>query len=263
MQYGFIGLGNMATAIIGGMVKSGEFKSDTIFGFDVSKERKDLLNKGFNVLPKESAAQLATDCDVIVLSVKPQVITSVIEQIKGCIKNKIVISIAAGKTIEFLENGLGSEQSIIRVMPNINALVGAATSAYTTTANTTPQQKAVVEKIFGTVGTIVELPEKLFSIFTAIGGSSPAFAYIYIDALARAGVHYGMTKQQALSVAASTVYGSAKMIMESGIHPMELCDRVCSPAGTTIDGVLSLQDSGFEAAVNKAIEAVVKKDMSL
>ena len=263
MNFGFIGLGNMATAIISGMVKSGSFADDKIYGFDISKERCEFISQTLKIQTVDSVKELVKKCDTIVLAVKPQVITGVFDDIKSIISGKQIISIAAGKTVAFLENGLGSDNRIIRVMPNINAMVGAATSAYTANDKATDDDKKIAEKIFGTVGTIVELPEKLFSIFTAIGGSSPAFAYMYIDALARVGVQHGMTKEMALKVAASTVYGSAKMVMESGVHPMELCDRVCSPAGTTIDGVIRLQADGFEAAIHDAITAVVQKDKSL
>lgn len=263
MKYGFIGLGNMATAITGGMVKSGVFAKEDIIGYDISREMCTRAMQNIGIATTESASELAKRSDCIVIAVKPQVIDNVFESLEGLTDGKLIVSIAAGKSIAFLENGLGKDKRIVRVMPNINALVGAATCAYVGNDNVSESDKAVVERIFGTVGTITELPEKLFPIFTAIGGSSPAFAYMYIDALARAGVEYGMTKKQALSVAASTVFGSAKMIMESGEHPMELCDRVCSPAGTTIEGVLSLQADGFESAVHRAIAAVAEKDKRL
>lgn len=263
MKYSFIGLGNMASAIIGGMVKSGEFSGDTICGCDISQGKCDEARKNLGICSTTKKSECIDGADVVVIAVKPQVTAGVFSDIKDSVKGKLIISIAAGKSIEYLEEGLGRDKAIIRVMPNINALVGAATSAYTANNNATDGHKKTVEKIFGTVGTVAELPEKLFSIFTAIGGSSPAFAYMYIDALARIGVEYGMTKAQALSVAASTVYGSAKMVMESGVHPWELCDRVCSPAGTTIDGVLKLQEKGFENAVHEAIRAVAEKDKRL
>lgn len=263
MNFGFIGLGNMASAIIGGMVKSGEFANGSVYGFDVSVIQCKKLSETYGVRITDSAKALTAECDVIVLAVKPQVIDGVFEEIKDSVSGKLIISIAAGKTVSYLENGLGKDKRIIRVMPNINALAGAATCAFVGNINVSDDQKQTVCKIFGTVGDIIELPEKMFSIFTAIGGSSPAFAYMYIDALAKVGVQNGMPRDMALKVAASTVYGSAKMILESGIHPIELCDRVCSPAGTTIDGVISLQESGFEAAVHKAVNAVVQKDMKL
>ena len=263
MKYAFIGLGNMATAIIGGMVRSGEFADDKIFGCDISREKCDEANKNLGIQALTDMQGCIDSADVVVIAVKPQVTASVFAEIRDLVKGKLIISIAAGKSIEYLEQGLGDDKAIIRVMPNINAMVGAATSAYAANKNADDKHKKIAEKIFGTVGTITELPEKLFSIFTAIGGSSPAFAYMYIDALARIGVEYGMTKAQALSVAASTVYGSAKMVMESGVHPWELCDRVCSPAGTTIDGVLKLQEKGFENAVHEAIRAVAEKDKRL
>ena len=263
MKYSFIGLGNMATAIAGGMIRSGEFAHDIICGCDISREMCDRAHDRLGIDAVTDTLSCISDADVVIVAVKPQVTESVFAQIKEHVGGKLIISIAAGKSISYLENGLGADKSIVRVMPNINAMVGAATCAYTANSCVSDGQKEIARRIFATVGTATELPEKLFSIFTAIGGSSPAFAYMYIDALARAGVAHGMTKAQALEIAASTVYGSAKMIMESGLHPMELCDRVCSPAGTTIDGVLSLQANGFESAVHAAVNAVVEKDKKL
>ena len=263
MNYSFIGLGNMATAIAGGMIRSGAFSGDGINGCDISREMCERARDNLRIQTFTDTLTCIENADVIIMAVKPQVIGSVFDTIRGHIGGKLIISIAAGKNIEFLEKGLGSENAIIRVMPNINAMVGAATSAFCANTNVSDEQKEIVKRIFGACGTITELPEKLFSIFTAIGGSSPAFAYMYVDALARVGVEHGLTKKQALEIAASTVYGSAKMIMESGVHPMELCDRVCSPAGTTIDGVLMLQKKGFENAVHEAINAVVEKDKKL
>ena len=126
-------------------------------------------------------------------------------------------------------------------MPNINAKVGCATSAFCTTETVSDEQKAIVKKLFSTVGAVTELSEKMFSIHSVIGGAAPAFAYLYIDALSRAAVKAGMPKKQALELTAQTVLGSAKMVLESGEHPWELIDQVCSPGGTTIEGVCSLE----------------------
>lgn len=253
----------MATAIIGGMVRSGEFKSDSIIGFDISEERGLFLRDKYGIELAANEKELVCNSQTVVLAVKPQVITSVFDKIREVVKGKLIVSIAAGKTVAFLEGGLGKDCRIVRVMPNINALVGSAVSAYVGNDNADAAAGDVVEKIFKTVGDVFCIPEKLFSVFTAIGGSSPAFAYMYVDALAKAGVQHGMPRDLAVKVAASTVMGSAKMILETGIHPIELCDRVCSPGGTTIDGVIRLQADGFEASVHDAVTAVVNKDKLL
>ena len=148
-------------------------------------------------------------------------------------------------------------------MPNINAAVGEAVSAFCGNKNATEKDLAFAENMCKSFGTAVSLPEKHFPLFGVIGGSSPAFAYMFIDSLARAAVKNGMPKNQALEICAQAVLGSAKMILESKEHPMELADKVCSPGGTTIEGVLSLRENGFEAAVARAVQAAVEKDKLL
>jgi pyrroline-5-carboxylate reductase len=174
-----------------------------------------------------------------------------------------VISVAAGRTLAFLEDGLGPDLPIARVMPNINAKVGASTSAFAVNSRCAESHKSIVQALFSTVGAIIELPEEQFSIFTAIAGSSPAFSYMYIDALARAAVRGGLSRDKALEIAASAVYGSAKMILESREHPFTLIDQVSSPGGTTIEGICALQEHGFESAVHKAVAATALKDKNL
>ena len=264
MRYGFIGLGNMATAIIKGMVLSREYEPKKILGHDpYSKEGRTFVTEmGGEAF--DSLAQLVANANFLILAVKPQVMPSVLEELRELgISGKLVISIAAGRSLSFLRDGLGSDVAIARVMPNINAKVGAATSAFALNKHCTEAQKIVVQALFATVGTIMELPEEQFSIFTAIAGSSPAFTYMYFDALARAAVREGLSKAKALEIAASSVYGSAKMILESREHPFALIDLVSSPGGTTVDGICTLQEHGFESAVHKAVAATTQKEKKL
>lgn len=259
MQYGFIGLGNMGAAIIRGMILSGQFEDDRIIGFDSNKE----LAGNLGIYTAGSIKELVETADYVILAVKPQVLPNVLPEVKKYSGEKLVISIAAGKTISFLENELGKKRPVIRVMPNINARVLAATSAYCANQTAGKEEKKVVEDIFSSVGSVIELPEKQLAIFSAIAGASPAFTYMYIDALARAACKAGMPKKEALAIASSAVYGSAKMLTESAVHPMQLVDEVCSPGGTTIEGVAVLQDMGFESGVRQAVEAVIAKDEKL
>jgi len=256
MKFGFIGLGNMGGAILRGMRASGNFESSEIFGFDPAV-------KDAQVIYCESAEEVCRNADAVILAVKPQVIEEVLKGIAAELKGKLVISIAAGKSIEALSACLEEKSHVIRVMPNINAVVLSATSAFCASENVSDAEKETVRNIFGTIGTVIELEEKHFPAFTAVASCSPAFSYIYIDALARAAVKAGMPRSQALSVAASAVMGSAKMVMESSAHPHELCDMVCSPGGTTIEGVLQLKALGFENAVHSAVQATIDKDKKL
>ncbi|MGE4214640.1 MAG: pyrroline-5-carboxylate reductase [Anaerotignaceae bacterium] len=263
MKYGFLGAGNMAGAIIKGMVKSGIEVTD-IFVFNTNMEKSYALMKEFGIIATTTQKDLFT-LDVIILSVKPQVLDKIIGSIKDDMGNRrpLIISIAVGKTIVYLEAGLGEGTPIVRVMPNINAKVLMSTSGYCTNSVVTKEQAEVVENLFTTVGSVTKIPEEMFSIFGVIAGSSPAFAYLYIDVLARAAQRAGMAKKQALEIAANTVLGSAKMVLETSEHPWALVDQVCSPGGTTIEGIYTLEENGFEATVVKAFDAVLAKDKAI
>lgn len=264
MKYGFIGAGNMAGAIIKGMVKkAGSGSNVTVFNTSKAKTDALMAECGVNVAPSQKA--LIDTVDVLILSVKPQVLDKIIETIKNDIGDRkpLIISIAVGKTIEYLETGLGTDKAIVRVMPNINAKVLMSTSGYCPNSVVTEAQEQIAEKLFATVGSVTKIPEGMFSIFGVIAGSSPAFAYLYIDVLARAAQRAGMPKKQALEIAANTVLGSAKMVLESNEHPWELVDQVCSPGGTTIEGIYTLEENGFESTIVKAFDAVLAKDRAI
>jgi len=262
---GFIGTGNMASAMISGLVSSNTLKGEDIGVFDIDPSKAEALSKKLGVKVFESAHEAAKNCSELVLSVKPNVLPNVLSQLKNDIKESgaLVISIAAGKSLSFLEDRLFDSVRLVRVMPNINATVGEAVSAYCGNENATENDLAFVKKMCESFGTAVKLSETMFPLFGVIGGSSPAFAYMFIDAMARAAVKNGMPKAQATEICAQAVLGSAKMILETKEHPMELTDRVCSPGGTTIEGVLSLQKNGFEASVAAAVNAAVEKDKLL
>ena len=263
MKYGFIGLGNMASAIIHGMITSGNFSAKDIYGINRSPQKTENLVNKYAIQPVSSIEHLMQQVDVLIIAVKPQMFDQVIPTIQKHLKsNHLIISIAAGKSLDYLHENLGANTPIFRVMPNINATIGASTSCFST-QKASEEQKSLVEQLFSTVGTIVELPENLFSIFTTIGCASPAFTYLYIDSLARAAVREGMPKEMALEIAASSVLGSAKMVLQSESHPWALIDQVCSPGGTTIQGITSLQVNHFESTIYDAVDAVTNKDALL
>ena len=216
-----------------------------------------------NVLDGEIS--VVKQSDVVVLAVKPNVLGSVLTKINIALdeSDTLLISIAAGKDLAFMRSMLSHDNRIIRVMPNINAKVGAAISAFTANSNATDDDKETCRTLFEGIGSVMELDEAQFPLFGVLGGCSPAFAYMFIDALARAGVQNGMKKDVALEIAAQAVRGSAEMILKSGIHPYELIDMVCSPGGTTIEGVQSLKADGLENAVTNAVNKAVEKDSKL
>lgn len=262
--FGFIGAGNMASAIIKGMVSNG-FDSKCIYVYDIKTEMSQELNKlcGINVC--NNIKDLILNSETIILAVKPNILQNVLSEISSIVdKNKhVVISIAAGKTLDYISDFFEDGMPIIRVMPNINAKVLEASSGFCKNKFVNQNHVDIVKKLFSTVGTITEIDEQYFSIFGVVAGSSPAFAYLFIDSLARAGVKAGLNKKTALKIAAQTVMGSAKMILESDEHPWELIDQVCSPGGTTIEGIASLQNNGFESAVIKACDASLEKDFKM
>ncbi len=265
MKLGFIGCGNMASAIISGAVKSGTVKGKDIYAYNPTKSKVTALAEKYGINTCASSSEIADICDYIVLAVKPNVLAGVLSEITCNIagKGKVLISIAAGKSIDFISENLNSKEKTVRVMPNINAVVSESCTAYCANSLVSADEKAEVEKLFAAVGTITEIDESMFPLFGVIGGCSPAFVYMFTDALARAGVQHGMKKELALKFAAQSVLGSAKTVLESGEHPFELIDKVCSPGGTTIEGVISLQADGFESAVHNAVNKAVEKDKKL
>ena len=265
MKIGFIGCGNMATAIIGGIISANAAKGSDIFVYDISQSASANIGNKFNCNICFDEQETVKNSEVVFLAVKPNVIGEVIAKIDKAAaeSNCLLISIAAGKTLEFLECNAKNSQRIVRVMPNINAKVGEAISAYCCNSDVTEDDKKTVEFLLNCFGECIALDENYFSVFGVIGGCSPAFAYMFIDALARAAVKNGMKKDDALKISAQAVYGSAKMILESGEHPYKLVDNVCSPGGTTIEGVTSLQADGFESAGHNAVCKAVEKDKKL
>lgn len=266
MKFGFIGAGNMASAIVKGMTGGkSPINSKNIYltSKTVTSAEKLAAACGANALA--DVAEVVTTCDVLLLAVKPHVLQEILPALHAeiAVKKPLIISIAAGKSLADIGALLPAETPIIRVMPNINAKIGAATSGICTNCFVSPAQKAVAKEIFSTIGSVIEVEESQFGIFTVLAGSAPAFAYLYMDTLARAAVRAGMSKKQALEIAAATIAGSAQMILQSGEHPMALVDQVCSPGGTTIEGVLTLQENGFETALTKAFDAVLEKDKRL
>jgi len=258
MRYGFVGAGNMCSAIINGM------PADEIYVYDICKEKCEAL--GAKVRICSGNDEVIANADILILGIKPNMLQTFFEAHKAALlKHKpLLVSLAAGKPISFLENCIGEPMSLVRVMPNINSICLASTTGYCCNALVNMEQKKQIEELFGNIGTIIEIAdESKFPVFTALAGSSPAFCYMYIDSLARAGQKAGLSREESLQIAAETVLGSAKMILASEEHPFALIDRVCSPGGTTIEGISVLQKESFEAIINSAIEAVIAKDKKL
>ncbi len=256
MKIGFIGAGNMGSALVRGMISSGNFKVEDIIVCDKNKNSlKTLSETGITVDTDNKAALKA---DVVLLAVKPNIIEKVVSEIEDT-ENKIFISIAAGKTISSLEEMFGKRVKLIRVMPNTPAKVNSGMAVLCPNKNMTEDDINIVKKIFNSVGDSLVLDDKCINIATALHGSSPAYVYMFIDAMADAGVKYGLPKSTAIRLAAKAVEGSAKMVLETKEHPEKLKDDVCSPGGTTIAAVASLEENLFRATVQTAVSACVEK----
>ncbi len=255
-RLGFIGGGNMAFALVKGIVSSGSAAEVTVSDKDEEKLAK-FSELGVRTSLHNSEAVRAADA--VVLAVKPNIVPLVLDEIKDLLGDKILISIAAGVSLENILAKLGSGAKIVRVMPNTPAQVSCGMAVLSPGNNVSDDEAAAVEAIFRSVGEAVILDEKFMSAATALHGSSPAYVYMMIDAMADSGVKYGLTKKQALLLAAKAVEGSAKMVLETGEHPSVLKDNVCSPAGTTIAAVCELERSGFKSSLQQAIDACVEK----
>ncbi len=261
---GFIGGGNMGGAIMAGLVKTETFLPENIWAYDVYQPALEKLQAELNIHTTDSIETLVSESEIIVLAVKPQVLPGVLEQYAALLTtDKLIISIAAGITLERLTGLLSAAHKIVRVMPNTPAMVGEGMSGVCVNANVIAEEQTQVMAIFNSFGKAEPVPEKLIDAVVGVSGSSPAYVYMFIEALADGAVREGMPRAQAYKFAAQAVMGSAKMVLESGKHPGELKDMVCSPAGTTILAVQELEKRGFRAAVSEAVHVAAEKNRNM
>ena len=264
MKIGIIGLGNMGSAILGGVVAKGIEKKDNILGFDVSESFRDRAKANQGIKIAASNEELVSEADVVILAVKPQHMGDMLASIKNKWKKEtLIISIAAGKTIDWLESNIGSDMKIVRCMPNTPALVGEGCTGVCFNKNVKDADKETALKILTACGKAIEVTEAQMDAVVGISGSSPAYVFMFIEAMADAGVAAGLTRDKAYEFAASAVKGSAALMLETGKHPGELKDMVCSPAGTTIAAVQTLEEGGFRGLVMDAVEACVERNRQL
>ncbi len=264
MQIGFIGLGNMATAIIGGLLSKGNITPDKIIGSDKTEESKRKAEESFGIRIAADNRQAAEESDVLFLAVKPQFLSAALQGVRDVInKDTVIISIAAGKTISWLEQELGEEHKIIRCMPNTPALVGEGCTGVCPNSLVSEEELFRAVELLNSFGRAHIVTEAMMDAVVAVSGSSPAYVFLFIEAMADGAVQAGMSRAQAYEFAAQAVLGSAKMVLEMGKHPGELKDMVCSPGGTTIEAVKVLEEKGFRGAVMDAMEACVRRNREL
>lgn len=264
MKIGFIGLGNMACAMIGGMLEKGVVPAEGICGSAKTRKTQDAVRERFGIDVKDSNAAVAREAQTLILAVKPQFLADVIGEIRDAVQpDALIISIAAGKTLGWLEQAFGGRVKLVRCMPNTPALVGEGCTGVCVNNAVSEEETQFSLRLMESFGKASLVEERLMDAVGAVSGSSPAYVFLFIEAMADAGVAAGMPRAQAYEFAAQAVYGSAKLVLETGKHPGELKDMVCSPGGTTIEGVRVLEAAGFRGAVMDALLAAVEKSRKL
>lgn len=259
-KIGFIGCGNMAKAIIKGIIGSGIFEAENIMASDISIDKLEEIKEELGIKITDDNIYVARNSDYIILSIKPNMYSKIVDQIKNDIKvDSIIITIAAGITLEKTENNFGKEIKLIRVMPNTPALVGEGMSALCPNSNIKTDELNEVKNIFNSFGKSEIVEEKYMNAVTALTGSSPAIVYTFIEALADGAVLNGISRDIAYKMASQAVLGSAKMVIQTGKHPGELKDAVCSPGGTTIEAMYSLEKNSFRGTIIESINKCVEK----
>ncbi len=261
---GFIGAGNMGGAVIRGLLSGGAGKAEHIIVADPRTEALEDLRKEFPGIRTSSDNREAAKASILILAVKPQVYKTVITGIRNAVPDEtIVVSIAAGIALEAVTGWFKGKNKIVRAMPNTPALVLAGMTALCPSPEVTEDELTSVKTIFDAVGKTVVLPEKLMDAYTSLAGSSPAWVFMFLEALADGAVREGIPRDTAYAVAAQAVLGSAKLAAESALHPGILKDRVCSPGGTTIEAVATLEEAGFRSAIIRAVADCTAKSREL
>ena len=261
---GFIGAGQLATALAQGWKRAGLLDTAKSLAAEPIQEQRIKFTQATGIRTVEDNTEVLQACNVVVLAVKPQVITDAAGVIAPIITNQhLIISVAAGIRLTVLGDQLGERSRIVRVMPNTAALVGSAATAIAPSTHALPEDSRLVQKLFDAVGTTAIVPESLMDAITGLSGRGPGYVYTFIEALTDGGVQAGIPRNIAKVLAAQTVYGAAKMTLETGQHPAVLKDAVTSPGGTTMAGLHALEEGGFRAACINAVLAATARAREL
>lgn len=261
LAVGFLGAGQMATALAVGWTRAGLLDRARSLASDPHPAAQSHFAATTGLTAITANADLMAAADLIVVAVKPQVLTQLLAEVAPLVEPRhLIVSIAAGATLQRLTAALGPAARVVRVMPNTPALVGASASGI---AGGSAEDAGLVEKLFAAVGTAVRVPEPLLDAVTGLSGSGPAYVFVLIEALADGGVRAGLPREVALKLAAQTVLGAAKMVLDTGQHPAALKDAVASPGGTTIAGLHALERAGFRAALMDAVTAAADRATEL
>lgn len=264
MKIGFIGCGNMARPIIQGLADSTLVVKKEILVTDISREMLEQFCEKIGVTAS-TQEEILCDCDALFLAVKPQILPTLLPELSEIVnrRNIFLLSIAAGKTTEYIGSFFAPHIAIARIFPNLNAQVKAAVSAFCGNRNTTEEQLQFVQACCETFGSAFYVPEEKIHIFGVLGGCAPAYTFLYIDSLAKAAIQAGLDAELAYSVAAAMTKGSAKLLLSSSDSAETLIQKVCSPGGTTIEGIHSLENENFAEVIQRAFEASLRRDKEL
>lgn len=260
---GFVGAGNMANAIIKGAVEKAVISAKNVFVYDVDTQKTKAMAEEIGIISVGDLKELCEKAKIIVTAVKPNVMAIVLDEMKQHIGSKSIVSIAAGWSADMIKARIGEDKKVLRLMPNTPLLAGEGMSVFETPGSLSDEETAFIESVFSALGKIDHAPCKAMDAVTAVSGSGPAYVFMFIEALADAGVLCGLPRAQAMKLAAQTVMGSAKMVLDTGSHPGALKDAVCSPGGTTIEAVKSLETDGFRGAVMNAVVKCAEKSQKL
>lgn len=261
-KIGFIGCGNMGSAILKGITESGVVEKEQIFVYDVSESVLAEMRE-YGVHPMVNNEEVCKAADIVFLAVKPQYMADTLASTKKALDKKCVISIAAGLSSERIQGMIDGKPRVLRTMPNTPAMVCSGAFALCSDSDLTDEEKSAAETLFAALGIVEWVPEHLIDAVCGVSGSGPAYVAMFIEALADGGVREGLPRATAYKLAAQTVMGTAQMYLESGMHPGAMKDMVTSPAGTTIEGCYALERGGMRAAVMEAVHAGAEKSREL
>jgi pyrroline-5-carboxylate reductase len=263
-RFGLIGSGKMGSALVRGIIRSGLASASDVVASDVLPDAREKLLKELGIRVTNSNADVVTSSDVVLLAVYPQVVKQILPEIASLVTDRhLIVSIAAGITTRQIIDGLGAARRVARVMPNTPALIGAGAAAFCIAGTATDRDAQFIHNLLGVVGRAWQVEERHLDAVTGLSGSGPAYVFAIIEALSDGGVRMGLPRTIATALAAQTVFGSAKMLIDTGLHPGQLKDQVTSPGGTTIAGMHALERAGLRAALMNAVEAATQRSLEL
>lgn len=262
-RVGIIGAGKMGTALISGLLRAGVVGKDSLCASDISPERRYHISETYGIRCLSDNKEVVTNSDIVIIAVEPGHVKTVLEDIGEDLTNQTLVSIAVGISIDFLKRNLLRAVPIVRIMPNNPCMVGEGMIVLTPSPEVSEEELKAVEEIFSSVGRVLVLDESLFDAVTGLSGSGPAYVYLAIEGLIEGGVKAGLSEDKALTLAAQTIVGAGRMVLETGTHPARLREMVTTPGGTTIEGLKELERGDVKASFARAVERAAQRSREL